>query len=185
MTLFPTRRRTWLVLAASIFLLAFVAGYFIDTFAYSSVCTRCGAIQTNSEWKIPSLRKTLELHSSESQTPVSTALSRMGAISDHEHQWLFCSGGGGDILCAIGAGRHIAVRSEEVASLLESIHQFGDKQFRDLIISLLFDPKTSGLVRSFSLSIPAGGFANMNEYRVWLEEHTVDFDERVLEYQRR
>jgi len=108
-------------------------------FGGREVCTTCGRIMTTSRifW-IPSSR--IE----------ATELSRFydsykGHEADHNHTWLFASGGGGSILCAIGRGRHLysAVKNEKSRVALELIAKNGKGDSVDRWLGRLLDPVTS------------------------------------------
>jgi hypothetical protein len=187
MTANPTRRkrRTALVVGFAVLILAGSALF--GAFGFSSVCTRCGSIRNTTEWQIPLTRVTLFRTSSEHETPVSAELLRSGAVSRHEHQWLFSSGGGNGVTCAIGQGRHIrpVVQSDSVASILAASQRFGEVQFRDRLVVLMFDPKTSEAVRGLGFSAPTNGFTDASEFRKWLGDETEYFDQMVTMYQKR
>lgn len=181
----PRKRRIAPVLAAVGLLLSGSALF--GAFGFSSVCTRCGAIRDSTEWQIPLTRITIFRTSSEHQTPVSTELLRSGVVSNHEHQWLFSSGGGNGVICAIGEGRHIipVVESSGVAAILAAGQRFGEVQFRDRLVRFIFDSKTSEAVRVLGLSAPTNGFTDATEYHAWLSREAEFFDDTVRMYRKR
>jgi len=166
------QRRLALVVGCGVLLLAGSAWF--GTFGFSSVCTHCGAMRYAKERQIPLTRITLFRTSSEHQTPVSVELFRSGAVSKHEHQWMFSSGTGNGVRCAIGQGRHIRpdVQSEAVASILNASHRFGEVQFRDRFVQLIFDPKTSESVYHLGFLAPTNDFTDAAEFRAWLDRET-------------
>jgi hypothetical protein len=187
MTTPSTRRKKWIALIVGGIVLLLAIPLMFGTFSYSSVCTQCGAMRMTSEWKMPVSRRTVYSTSSESQTPVSAVLVRGGVVSQHEHQWKFCSGGGDEILCAIGKGRHIrpAVQSEGVATILDASQRFGEVPFRDRLLQTMFDSKTSEAVYRLGQSVPENGFADAVAFRAWMEGEMEYFDETVRSSQER
>lgn len=89
--------------------------------------------------------------------------------------------------CAIGEGRYIrpVVQSDGVASVLAASQRFGEVQFRDRLVRLMFDSKTSEMVRVLGRSAPTNGFSDASEFRIWLGRETEYFEERVKMYQER
>ena len=87
--------------------------------------------------------------------------------------------------CAIGKGSNIqpVVESDRVALILEASQRFGDVQFRDRLVGLMLDPKTSMAVRG--LHAPTNGFPNAVEFRTWLEREREYFEDVVTMYQKR
>jgi hypothetical protein len=139
------RKKRFLIVGASVLLIALVASALFGRFGFTSVCSRCGEIRDTTEWQIPLTSVTVFSPSSEHTSPVSTALTTSGIVAAHEHQWLFCQGGGNGVTCAIGEGRHIrpVVQSDAVAAIIAASQRFGETQFRDRLLRALFDPKTS------------------------------------------
>jgi len=91
------------------------------------------------------------------------------------------------VTCAIGEGRHIrpVVQSDGVASVLAAGQRFGEVQFRDRLVRLMFDSKTSEAVRGLGLCAPTNGFTDATEFHTWLSRETEFFDEMVTMYQKR
>lgn len=183
----PTRPKRRIALVVAVVALLLVGSAFFGEFGFSSVCTRCGAIRDTTEWQIPLTRIPMFRTSSERQTPVSTELLRSSVVAKHDHQWLFSSGAGNGVTCAIGEGRHIrpVVQSDGVASILDASQRFGEVQFRDRLVRLMFDPKTSEAVRGLGLSAPTNGFTDSTEFRSWLGRETEFFEDMVTMYQKR
>jgi hypothetical protein len=182
-----TRKKRFVVVGVSIAIIALVASALFGAFGFTSVCSRCGAIQDTTEWQIPLTSITLFRHSSEHASAVSTVLTSSGLVAPHEHQWLFCAGAGNGVTCAIGEGRHITpvVQSDGVAAVIAASHRFGETQFRDRLLRALFDPKTSEAVRGLGMSVPTNGFPDASAFHAWLSQETESFDEMVAMYQKR
>jgi len=125
-----------------------VLAYFYEGFFGSlSVCSKCGRTKNSSRtYWIPST------------TVKETALSRfcdeLAGGAEHDHDWLFASGGGGEITCAIGEGRYLypALRQEEPIQALRQIRQRRGDDAAKLWLGRLLDPKMSDEAR-ISLSL--------------------------------
>jgi hypothetical protein len=166
---------------------AVLASYvaFCGAFGYSSVCSRCGAVRLTTEWQIPRTSIPVFSHSSIRQTPVSLCLTTNRIVPPHGHQWVFAQGGGNGVRCALGSAHMVrsTVESSEVAQLLEAVERYGERSFRDKVLTNLFDDSTTHLVRT--LSVPSGGFTNAPQLRAWISEESVYFDEMVTTFRNR
>lgn len=183
----PTRLKRRIAFVIPILALFLICSIFFGAFGFSSICTRCGAIRDTTDWQIPLTSVTLFRTSSERQTPVSAELLRSNVVVKHDHQWLFISGAGNGVTCAIGEGRHIrpVVQSDGVASILDASERFGEVQFRERLVRLMFDPKTSEVVRGLGFSAPTNGFTDAAEFRSWLGRNRDFFEDMVQMYQKR
>jgi hypothetical protein len=182
-----TRKKRFVLNSVSVAVISLLAIVFFGAFRFASVCGRCGAIRETTEWQIPLTRLTIFRQSSEHASPVSTVLASEGIIARHEHQWVFCHGGGNGTMCAIGEGRHIrpGVESERIGAVIAASERFGELQFRDRLLSALFNPKTSMVVRGLGVSVPTNGFPDAAAFRTWLSQEAESFDEEVAIYQKR
>lgn len=122
----------------------FNRGFFHET----HICTHCGAMQETRRvlWiPFPEIR----------QTPLSIYQNSLASSSSHSHQWLFASGGGGMIRCAIGNGRHLytAVLTEQSTAALKVIRQQRDDATANLWTRRLLDPETSVAVSTLLFEI--------------------------------
>ena len=90
-------------------------------------------------------------------------------------------------MCALGEGRYIrsVVQSDGVAAILDASQRFGEIQFRDRLILLMFDPKTSEAVRVLGFNVPTNGFTNVTGFRAWLGDKTESFEDKIKVYQKR
>jgi len=81
-------------------------------------------------------------------------------------------------------GRHIqsTVASADVALLIRSLHDYGYSEFRNAVITNLFDPDTSRAVQLFACSVPPKGFLTRKDAHWWVTEYKPLFDEDVLFY---
>ena len=155
------------------------------TFGYSSVCNRCGAVRQTTEWQIPRTSIPVFSRSSVRQTPVSLSLTTNLIAPPHSHQWVFAHGGGNGVRCALG-GAHMVrstVESTEVAQLLTALERYGERSFRDKVLTNLFDDSTTHLVRT--LSVPAGAFTNASQLHTWISYESGYFDEMVTVFKNR
>lgn len=125
-------------------------------FRYSSVCDRCGELRHTTEWMLPFSDLTLGSHSAQSNSVLARTLSTNGIVQPHTHHWLFASGGGHGVRCAIGPGRHImgVVNSEEFASVVIRIHTHGLTGISDRILRGALDPNTSRAFAVLALGVP-------------------------------
>ena len=99
----------------------------------------------------------------------------------HQHEWLFCAGGGNGVTCAIGSGRHIlpSAESEAVARLIEASQRFGEIKFHEKLLQTVFDPEVSPYVRMLGIAVPHDGFSSAAELRAWIERESILFDEFI------
>jgi hypothetical protein len=148
-------------------------------FYSSSVCMRCGAARQTTEWQLPFTRIAAFRRSSERATPVSLSLTTNHVVAPHSHRWLFAGGGGNGIRCALGRARHVysTVESAQVAQLIGYLEKYGDRGFRDKLLTTLFDNATTYLVRT--LPVPSGGFSDAAQLHEWIAQQSEYFDERV------
>ncbi|MBK1831894.1 hypothetical protein JIN77_14255 [Verrucomicrobiaceae bacterium R5-34] len=107
-------------------------------FRGTEICTTCGRMQSTSRmfW-IP--RTTIK------ETELSGFYDAYWGDDGHDHSWLFASGGGGSVMCAIGEGRHLyyAIRRPEPVAGLELIRKHRGDRAVDLWLSRLLDPELS------------------------------------------
>ena len=118
------------------------------------------------------------------QTPVSLFLTTNRITPPHTHQWVFAQGSGNGVHCALGGAWAIrfTVESSDVAQLLEELERYGERGFRDRVLTSLFDDSTTQLV--CSMRVPAGGFTNAAQLRAWISEESVFCDTIVRAYGR-
>ena len=103
-----------------------------------SVCTQCGRMKHESRtYWIPSAW--IE------ETSLGRFHSELAGGQSHEHSWLFAWGGGGQITCAIGQGRHLysAIHREETKQALELIRKHRGDDAAKLWLGRLLDPESS------------------------------------------
>src|SRR5690348_15012967 len=98
----PNRRKKIAISLAIVALLVLAASALFCRFEFTSVCSQCGATRDTTDWQIPLTSVRVFSHSSEHASPVSTVLVSSGTVATHQHQWLFCQGGGNGVKCAIG-----------------------------------------------------------------------------------
>lgn len=143
-------------------------------YRYWMICDKCAMIQSRAEWHLPLTELFLYRHSQEKPTPVSRILLQDGIVAGHEHHWVFGTGGGNGIKCAIGLGRHIfpAAESEGVAAIIDASHRYGAHEFRDRVVGALLDPQRSDTVSSLQMIVPKGGFPNAEAFKGWMDKET-------------
>lgn len=183
----PHRLKKIAVAFAIVALVVLAASALFGRFGFTSVCSQCGAIRDTTDWQFPLTSVTVFSHSSEHASPVSTVLTSSGIVATHQHQWLFCQGGGNGVKCAIGGGRHIkpVVESDDVAAIISASQRFGELQFRDRLLHALFDLKISEAVRGLGMNAPTNGFSDAPAFHAWLARESPSFDEMVAMYQKR
>lgn len=179
----PLRRR-WMHLAYGCALGAMVMlalSVFLGPFRYATVCTHCGMIRSTTEWQVPFTSITVFRQSTERATPLSTVLMNDGIVAQHDHDWLFCHGGGNGVLCALGRGRHIgsSVESEGVAAMIGTCNTYGELLMRDKILNALFDPDTSSAVKRMAVRFPLNGFSDASSLRDWMDQNREIFAEEI------
>jgi hypothetical protein len=146
-------------------------------FGYSSVCCKCGAIRSTTEWQIRRTEFRVFQWSSETETPVSRTLRATSIVGPHKHDWAFAHGGGNGVRCALGRGHNVigTVGSVEVAQLIEELSRYGVTRFRDKVLVNLFDDRTSFLV----CSLGGQKFSDAQQLKNWIGEQESLFDEHV------
>ena len=182
----PMRRKTAVICGAG-FLFLFVLWTLFASFHFLSVCVRCGAGQNTFQWQVPRTRYTVFSLSWKSATPVSASLARVGIVGNHVDEWIFNHGSGNGVTCAIGGGTSLypTVHCHGVVTVIEASHRFGETNFCDRVVRLMFDPKTSGVVWQLGRLAPTNGFASDAEFRYWLGQQTEYFEDMVAIYQKR
>ncbi len=170
-----------LLVALAWFTILFLLGIasYNDPFCSSYVCFRCGAARQKTSWQVPRTSLTLFAHSTERQTPVSRSLTTNGIVSPHPHQWVFATGGGNGVRCALGVGREVraTVESASLAQLIESLQRYGEQWYRDKVLTNLFDTATTRALAF--LQFPTSGVSDAAELRGWLRAQWPIFDEWI------
>jgi hypothetical protein len=165
------RKRTMLIVLVAALALA----AFFGAFGYSSICTNCGAIEHTTEWQLPFTQLTVWRSHSIEATPLSRVVDHRQLALASGHAWIFASGGGNGVTCAIGPGRHIysAVLSPEVATFIDAMSQYrGTTETRRWLASVL-DPNHSMTVEGqirFA-RIPPAGFTGQAQFDAWWRNH--------------
>ena len=76
-----------------------------------------------------------------------------------------------------------SVESPAVAQLIASLERYGERTFRDKVLTNLFDDVTTHLIRA--MPVPSSGFSNALQLHEWVSEQAEYFDELVVEDKRR
>ena len=165
------RRRKTAVAACAATALWILLAWVNGPFRYGSVCDRCGALQSTTEWRLPFTGLPVFAHSTESETPLSRVLMTNGIVSSHAHHWLFGHGSGNGVKCAIGPGRHVSptAASEDFATLVLMLHRNGQSELQGRVLSGAFDPRTSRMVGCLAVDAPPAT-ASAEELQAWFVE---------------
>ncbi len=131
------KRRTKFILTGIALVVALGAALF-GAFRFSSVCGHCGLLRQTTRWQVPCVELTLWETHAVSRNDFSDFAGRHGRTADQPHQWLFATGGGNCITCAIGAGRYLwpTIHHSDTRRLLELCFQVDEK-----LAGLLLDAK--------------------------------------------
>lgn len=173
-----TQKQRWLAIGAFAVLAAGLTFTLMaGPFRYLSVCDRCGASRLTADWQLPLTSFTVFSRSTEKESPLSRVLLTNGIVAAHSHHWLFASGGGNGVRCAIGQGSHIrpAAESEEFAATVLALHKRQQIAFRDRILRGALDPDTSRLFQGLSFD----GAMSPTEMQRWIAEQGRYLDEDV------
>src|SRR5689334_4320234 len=113
------RKLIWGILAA----LGLVVVAFGASSRNTSICAICGEMRHGVAWQIPFTEVSYWRSASTTETALSRVVSKHGLCPHASHDWLFASGGGNGVMCAIGGGRHLltAVSSAEVAVFVDGV----------------------------------------------------------------
>ncbi len=138
-----------------------------DPFSFTSVCTRCGALRYSGTYFLPLTGRNVEVHEKhhETGTLISQFLTEKGIVGIHEHNWVFCQGGGHGIRCALGHGRAIrdGVNDRDLLDLFEFVNEKGEAAELKALLGRFFDPVLTRQVQYLArnnASAQALGFKN-------------------------
>ena len=163
----------WRVLTAlgAVLLLSWTVSL-MGIFSYGSVCGKCGALQSASEFRIGPMRIPVIWQQTTTETLSSRGLEKMGLGCGRQHVWLFASGGGAGVKCAIGPGRHIwwVSDSQELLEFLRCCRQFQETGTAASMLAAALSPKSSWDARCLMKTFPKSGFARKEDFRSWIAE---------------
>jgi len=113
-------------------------------------------------------------------TTLSAFLERSGVLEDHQHQWLFASGRGGWVMCALGRGQYLQLvaNDAEVVEFLEALLEFHGKDAVRDHVRYLFDPETADSARVCFRCRPQE-FTSREDFDRWLSEQRAMFEREV------
>jgi len=156
-----------------------IALAWVSTFRFRSVCEKCGAIRQTIDWQFPFTRWTVFERSRVYETPVSRTLATNGIVKVHDHQWIFASGGGNGVTCALGRASQVqfTVESTSVALLIETLHKSSELSFRDRILTNLFGNRTTWFVRTLPPIGSTTGSLVADDLRQWISAQSEYLDE--------
>jgi hypothetical protein len=165
-------RRRPIFIGMGCLLLAFAIWF--GQFESSEICTTCGQMQDVTEFQLPFTSFTYFTTRRQTATPFSIAMNRAGLVpSNHKHQWLYATGGGNGVKCAIGEGRHLltAVTSPEVATFLQATATYQGRAATRTWTTALLDPtKSDNAATAIRCAhVPPAGFATKAAYDSWLQ----------------
>ena len=105
---------------------------------------------------------------------MSLTLTTNGIVTTHTHQWIFASGGGNGITCALGQASQVqfTVESSHVAHIIEVLHNGGELDFRDRVLTNLFDRSTTKFVRMLPEFESADRSLTALEIHQWVAEQS-------------
>lgn len=159
--------KRWILL--SVGLVGLTLWVLLGTFRGNYVCAHCGATKSSLDLQIPFTDFTVcTLGSTYSYTFGETLVAR-GLVDPHPHNWLFCTGLGNGIGCALGRGRYIESRCRpETLKFLDDTILFQSKTVAQKWLVLIFEPQNSNVDRVWEY--PLEGMPNLKAYTDWQTE---------------
>ncbi len=169
--------RALVCLAALFIVVGFVVPF--AKFTSTSVCDRCGIRLNAWEFQIPLTSITYRKGESVVPTPMSSMLASKGIITNCSHHFLFCTGSGNGVKCAIGQGRHIlpTTLSANIANLIGNLADYsGQTAARTFATNLLQSGSStkSSLEKIFTRDFPDSGFRDEGRFRSWWADRQQD-----------
>ncbi len=145
-------------------------------FSGTSICSICGATQSETQWQVPFAELTYWRTKSVSNTCLSTLANNSGLCPPHTHRWIFAHGGGNGITCAIGQGRHIgtAALNPQWAEILSAVATYRDKETASKWLKISLDPKRSMSFVGLLLHLPEGGFHDRETFETWWKSNVTE-----------
>lgn len=147
-------------------------------YGYFSACSKCGRIRTTEARVLPLVGLPYWQTHQEEETSLSSTCSRLGLVTNHEHEWVFGHGGGSGMF---GSGRALLqpsiLKSPDVVRFVEHVANI-DRNIAVKWAERFLEPSTSP---EAEMAILAGGFrANKFEsdeaFGKWWEDHQVDIE---------
>ena len=125
--------------------LVLVACVWPGRFGYSSVCSLCGLESRNTEIHFGLFETRFAPTQQLETNAMAAVLLNRPELLNHQHTWVFATGGGAGVKCAIGHGRHLwqAVHSTTVATFLEVLGSAKETNSLWRWRDRLLDPKQS------------------------------------------
>ena len=143
----------------------------LGNFRSTSVCDLCGAKLASRRYQVPMTSITLGRHDTITPSVLSSVLATRGIITNCSHRFLFATGSGNGVTCAIGDGRHIlpAVESTTVAGLVANLADFTSQAEARLVVTNLLQGKVSTHVPTIlaNSGFPASGFTDRDRFFAW------------------
>lgn len=163
-----------IVLFTLVIILVVISIFLWGAFTYESICTTCGAEESATDWQIPFTTITCWHSSSVHPTPLSTYLNSHSLTPPHTHTFLFATGAGNGVMCALGKGHYItrAATSKQLPDFLDLVRRTDGGVGADVWTKRLLDPnesdKATMLIQLFNPS-PA---TTLQQYQQWKNENS-------------
>jgi len=136
-------------------------------FSSVSVCGVCGAERYSTDWLWVFPVQQVK------QTPLSDYVLRESIQTKHEHKWLFGSGSGAGVKCAIGDGRHLfsIVTDGDFQRFLAAVTKYRGVEEAKLWLRIGLDPKRVNGIRMW-FHPDAGSVADLASFDRWFEDQS-------------
>lgn len=171
------------LLKATIWLvgLFIVLGFVVPfgNFTSTSVCDRCGVRLNAWRYQIPLTSITYRKGEAVVPTPMSSVLAAKGIITNCSHHFLFCTGSGNGVKCAIGQGRHIlpTTLSTNIANLIGNLADYSGQTGAWAFATNLLQSGSStkrSVEKIFTRDFPDSGFKDEGRFRSWWADKQQD-----------
>ena len=172
--------KTLACLIALFIVVGIVVGF--AKFTSTSVCDRCGARLRAWQYQLPLTSITFREGTTVVPTPMSSVLAAKGIITNCSHHFVFCTGSGNGVKCAIGPGRHIlpTALSTNMAALIGNLARYSGQTTARTFATILLQtpPASQGTLETiFSRDFPDAGFKSEGHFRSWWIDRQQDLEE--------
>jgi hypothetical protein len=161
-----------------VFLTLLTAKVFLDPFRSASVCGNCAEVKHTTEWKIPFTDTTFWTLERVSDSTLSLVVKKDRLAPTASHRWLFISGSGNGVMCALGLGERVLphVNNKYIADFLDCAANHGEKHFAQAWLRLILDPATAEDAWSALLlaNFPTGGVSTRAKFVEWWNPQIVN-----------
>lgn len=151
-------------------------------YGYYSVCSQCGIEKNTHEKQIPYTHITYAYFQHIEDTPLSKLITKHQLADQHEHQWLFGSGRGNSILCAIGNGRNSYRNACDpmVLSFMDHLAKLNKNKAKKWI-KIILHPKIADEMHLILTDFPVEKEITDEEFCNWWQQ-TLCEEDSLLEY---